>query len=446
MNSNLPAVKELSRKNLEEVSSSRGFFERSDLAQEVVNHRAGFLEKWALLLFSILLLCLLLGSWFIKYPDVIKAEAILTGNNAPKEILARQSGRLIAFFVHNNQHVKQGQIIGWIESNADYREVVHLATRLDSSLKFIERGTPQNVIRLFDTRYANLGELQTGYQTFIFACQKYNDYLVNGFYANRKNMLIRDISSLQSMADQTIKQKKLIEKDNTLANSSFEMNKKLYEEKVISLEEYREAQSALLNKQLSLPQIGVSIFAIQNQIRDKQKEIDQLDHDIQQQQQTFEQALQTLKSNVDEWVRNYAIQAPADGIVVFSLPLQTNYQIDQGKLLGYVNPPDSKFYIELRINQNNFGKVDTGMKVQIRFDAYPYNETGSVIGTLQYISTVAIDSEFLGIVSLNNGLITNQNKKIQYKPGLKGEALIITKNLRLLERVYYSIVKVASVK
>ena len=68
--------------------------------------------------------------------------------------------------------------------------------------------------------------------------------------------------------------------------------------------------------------MDVNILSQQNQIRDKQKEIDQLNHDIFQQQKIFEQALHTLKSNVDDWLRKYTIQAPTDGQVVFVLPIQ----------------------------------------------------------------------------------------------------------------------------
>jgi hypothetical protein len=110
-------------------------------------------------------------------------------------------------------------------------------------------------------------------------------------------------------------------------------------------------------------------------------------------------------------------------------------------LLRYINPPDAKYYAEIKLPQYNFGKVDTGMKVQLYFDAYPYQEVGFVRGILNYISNISADSTFLGAVSFEKGLTTNQNKPIQYKIGLKAKALIITKDMRLLQRFYYSVVK-----
>lgn len=445
MSENTAILDEISPQDLQDVSLNKTFDERSEVAQEIISRKPDFYEKWALLVFLFLLLLLTVGTWFIKYPDIIQTSAVLTSNNAPKEIIVKQTGRLTALFAKNNQQVKEGEMLGWIESNADTKEVIELSGRLDSSVSMLGSGKPELIARVFNKGFSGLGELQTNYQTFVTALQQYNDYLVNGFYSRRKQLLHGDIAALQSMRTNAAQQKDITSKDNELAKKTFEMNEMLYKEKIISAEEYRQAQSALLNKQKSDPQMEMSIIAQQNQIRDKQKEIDQLSHDILQQQQTFEQALRTLKSNVDNWLKQYTIQAPADGIVVFALPVQQNQYLQIGKLLGYVNPPDSKYHAEIKLPQNNFGKVDTGMKVQLRFDAYPYQEIGFVPGTLNYVSNIAVDSSFIGTVRLDNGLNTNQHKTIQYKNGLKAQALIITKDMRLMQRLYYSIVKATSV-
>ncbi|HTN08424.1 HlyD family secretion protein [Agriterribacter sp.] len=431
----------LSETDMTSVSLNKNFVLRSEETQEVISRKPDPFEKWALLIFLLIITAIAAGSWFIKYPDTIEGSAMLTGMNAPKEIVPQQTGKLTALLVKNNQQVKQGDVLGWIESNADTKEVIDLAFRLNSGVQMLDTGSPLSIAALFDKHFTRLGELQTAYQVFIAAKQQYSDYFVNDFYLKRKNMLLRDIAALQHIKEQATEQKELTAEDNALAKSTFEMNKKLYEEKVISKQEYRQAQSALLSKQQSLPQINANITSQDNQIRSKQKEIDQLEHDILQQQQTFEQAMHTLKSSVDDWLKRYTIQSPADGAVVFALPLQQNQYIEQGKLLGYVNPRDSKYYAEIKLAQYNFGKVDTGMKVQLRFYAYPYQETGFLSGTLNYLSDVTIDSSFLGTIQLDNGLITNQHKTIQYKNGLKAQALIITKDMRLPERLYYSIIK-----
>lgn len=437
---------QLSQEDLLSANLSQKLLERSEEAQEIISRKPDFFEKWALIIFSLLLILLLIGTWFVKYPDIIEANGMLSGYNAPKEIMPLRSGRLTKLSVENNSRVNKGDVIGWIESTANPGEVLNLSENLDNAIGLLNKKQAAGVSSLFALRHEQLGELQTSYQTFISALQQYNDYIVNGFYEKRKQLLYSDMQSLQAMKSKSSEQKDLQQEDNSLSKKSFEMNDILLKEKVISEEEYRKAKSQYVAKQMAIPQYEANIISHETQIRDKQKEIDQLNHDIIQQQITFEQALHTLKSNVDEWIRSYIIQSPIEGTVVFAQPLQQNQIVEQGKVLGYINPPDTKYYAEVKLAQNNFGKVDTGMQVQLRFDAYPYQENGFIAGTLNYISNVAVDSSFIGTVRLDNGLVTNQNNKIPYKYGLKARALIITKDMRLLERMYYNIVKATSMK
>ncbi len=430
---------------LSNETANKSFRNRSDAAQEIINLQPGFIEKWALLLFMAILFLLIAGTWFIRYPDIVEARGMLTANNAPKEMIALQSGRLVKLFVKNGDEVKKGDMVAWIESTANTEEVLNLSGKLDSSLILLAQGRYEDLSGLFNYHYQNLGEVQTLYQIFTTALQQYNDYIVNGFYVRKKAMLLNDMNSIRQMNSAIESQKKLLQQDENLSQKSFEMNETLFKEKIISAEEYRTQQSKLVNKQMAIPQLNGNILSNQNQQRDKLKEIEQLEHDVNQQKIIFEQSLQTLKSSVDDWKRKYIIQTPLDGTVFFTLPLQQNKFIEQGKLLGYINPPDSKFFAEIYLPQNNLGKVDTGMQVQLRFDAYPYQETGFVKGKLDYISNISSDSGFYATVRLDNGLTTNLKNNIQYKNGLKAQVIVITKNMRLLQRLYYSIVKATSV-
>ena len=120
--------------------------------------------------------------------------------------------------------------------------------------------------------------------------------------------------------------------------------------------------------------------------------------------------------------------------------MQENQYLKSGRSLGFINPSDTRYYVEINLPQYNFGKIDTGQLVQLRFDAYPYQEFGYVKGTLGYITDFATDSGFLAHIQLSNGLVTNQHKTLHYRDGLKAEAQIITKDMRLMERFYYNIV------
>lgn len=413
---------------------------RSESMSELVSRKPGFLGRWALVIFSLILIILVSITWFIHYPDIIKTEATLLATNAPKEIIIRQEGRLIKLFVRNTDSVTKGDVLGFIESTAKHEQVLLLNEYIDSTIIDLQKNNTQNIVNRFATQFDGLGELQQAYQQFTASYQQFTDYLQDGFYLKKKRILAEDMRYLFKNHDIIQQQRELLEKDITLSEESYNANKTLLKERVISKQDDRNEQSKLLSKQLSIPQINTALLNNETQQREKQKEINDLEHAISLQKVIFQQVVQSLQSQVREWRKKYIIEAPISGKIAFMVPLQENQFLRLGKSLGFINPSNSQYYAEVNLKQYNFGKIDTGQQVELRFNAYPYQEFGYVKGRLEYVSEFATDSGFLAHLQLENGLITNQRKLLHYRDGLKAEALIITKDMRLMDRFYYNLV------
>jgi HlyD family secretion protein len=120
--------------------------------------------------------------------------------------------------------------------------------------------------------------------------------------------------------------------------------------------------------------------------------------------------------------------------------VQNSQLVSLKQQLGYIVPAKTEYYLRTNLRQENFGKIALNADVQIRFNSYPYNEFGAAAGKLIYISQVASDSGFLGKIHLVKGLETIQKFKIPYKEGLGAQAVIVTKDMRLLERLYYNLI------
>lgn len=348
----IPSEK-LTQNNLNEVRLSNTFKERFDIAQSIVSTKSNFFEKWALVCFLTILLISALGTMLIEYPDTIQAPAVFVSRSVQKEIIVKHSGKFTVQLAKNNRLVKQNEILGWVESKADYKEVTDLAAWLDSSAEKTDMHKRYNISALYPKIYSNLGELQSMYQDFVSAWLRYK----------------------------------------------------------------------------------------QNWTRYKGKGIDSLNHHISKPEQIFEQALQTLKMGIDVWLDMYTIKAPISGKVLFIFPLHQNINPEPGKLIGYVISSDNEYFAEVNLPQNSLGRVDTGMKVQLRFDAHPYQDAGYIPGTLNYISEVSVNRNTIGTVRLDRGLITSQHLTIRFENALKARALIFTKDMSLFQRLYYSILK-----
>jgi len=236
-------------------------------------------------------------------------------------------------------------------------------------------------------------------------------------------------------------QKRLLQQDLSLSIENFNANESLAKDKVISALDYRNEKNKLIAKQLSLPQINASIVSNESQQNEKRKEIAELENQIIVQKNTFVQALHTMKSQIQAWEFKYLLKTPVSGIVSFSGFFQENQEMKAGQPLFYVQPDNTSYFVEMLVPQYNFGRVKQGQTVLLKFQAYPFEQYGSVVGKIDYINSTPSDSGYLAKVILPNGLITNYKKPLQYRNGLFAQADIITENMRLLERFYYNITK-----
>jgi len=164
-------------------------------------------------------------------------------------------------------------------------------------------------------------------------------------------------------------------------------------------------------------------------------------HIIDRQKIAFQQQLQSLKSQIGTWQNKYLLRAPMSGKFIMSSNVNENDYLRAGASLGCIMPVNDRYFMEAIVPQSNFGKLDTGLHVKIHFDAYPYEEWGALDGTLNYISNTSSASGFLAVIKLNHGLTTDNQKKLVFRSGLRAQAIIITKDMRLLQKFYYGFIK-----
>ena len=414
---------------------------RSEAVNEIISNKPSFLVRFGIMFFFLILCLVGVACWFIKYPDIIQASSKLTSINPPKPIIAITIGKLIKLSVRENEAVKSNQILGYIESTAKHSEVLKLSANIDTIQSLLENNKAEQIQNQLSKSSPQLGELQSSFQTFSIAYLTFKNYLSNGFYSHKKNMLATDMANLKKLHNNLAQQKELNEQDLTLSQKTFDANQSLKDDNVISAFDYRNEKSKLINKKLTLPQITNAIISNDASQNEKQKEIAELENTIAQQKSIFQQALNTFKSQVEDWKKKYLLIAPIDGKVAFATFIEENQQLQVNQTICYINPENSQYYAQIVIPQSNFGKVAIGQNVLLKFPSYPFQEYGSVKGKIEFISHIPTDSGYLAKVVLTDGLNTNYKKQIQYRDGLLAQGEIITKDMRLLQRFYFNIVK-----
>ncbi len=413
----------------------------SNEVQEIISYRPVWILRNGNTLFMLIITCLIVVTYFIQYPDIVNTKAKLSSINAPKEVITKTAGKLIKLLAKEGEQKTQGEVLGYIESTANTEEVILLLKNIDTAAILFNKNNLQASLSFLQNNYSNLGELQQNYQTFSTTYQTFKNYLSNGFYIRKKVMLSNDLSFLQKMHSNLLNQKGLNTEDLALQQKTFDANESLKNDKVISALDYRNETSKLISKKLTIPQISSAIISNEEQQNEKLIEIVELENVIAQQKSIFNQSLNTFKSQIDGWKQKYLLIAPTNGKVAFATFLQENQQLQANQIICFINPENTQYYAEVYIPQTNFGKVQKGQEVLLKFPSYPFQEYGSVKGKIDFVSNISTDSGYLAKVNLSQGLITNYNKQVQYRDGLLAQGEIITKDMRLLERFYYNIIK-----
>ena len=419
---------------------------RSNEVQEFISRKPNFFIRWGILLFFIVLILMGVICWFIQYPDLVTSKARLTSIISPKEVIARTEGKLQRIEVSNGVKVNKDEVLAYMESIANPSSVMQVHNNLDSILLNISEDNTNQIINFFPDYtqqlfLKELGELQQPFQTFMQSFVSFRDYISNGFYLRKRDMLQTDVVNIIRLHSILQEQQSLLEKDVALSKQTFDANETLVKDKVISALDYRNEQSRFIAKQLSLPQLKVALISNESQQNEKKKEIAELENQIIVQKNSFVQSLQSLITQFQQWELKYILKAPIDGVVQMEGFLQQNQFIRNNQVLFYVQPDSMKYFAEIVIPQYNFGKVGVGKEVLLKFQAYPSEQFGAVNGIIDYISPTPTDSGFLAKVLLPTGLVTSYGKQLRYQYGLVAQADIITENMRLLERFYYNIRK-----
>tara|TARA_R110002012_G_scaffold309625_1_gene516756 strand:- start:431 stop:1714 length:1284 start_codon:yes stop_codon:yes gene_type:complete len=412
---------------------------RSEKVQEILLAPPNIILKLGSGVFLLVIITVILMSWFIKYPDTISAKVIVTTMIPPQEEFARNMGRFDTIFVKDLQVVKENQILAVLKNTANTKDVIYLKRLLDS----LNLSNPQLDL-LEQLPILFLGDIENSYRIFK---KSYIDYLLNHSLQPQAGQIksksisafeIRNrLKNLEIQLDLTEGEMKILEK-------KFEINQRLYKKGVISFQELETLKLELLNKEKSIKGLMISI----SQAREALELTSTSSKDIEIRKIQFEQTLYSdfiqsytaLKEQLLAWENNYVFKSNIHGQVVFNRLWNKNQVVNQGDLVFTILPNNPLGYIgKIEAPIKNSGKIKKGQIVFIQMDNFPEEEFGILKGIVQKVSLVPNeDNNYLVDVQLPQNLATSYDRKIEFKQNITGKAEIITEDLRLSDRIFNS--------
>lgn len=381
-------------------------------------------------IFSVIVL-VLIGSWFFKYPDIINAQITLTTENPPVSLNAMATGKISNLFYSENQQVVKNTCIAIIENTADYKDI--------NQLQRILQDEPEQL----PTKHLKLGELQSAYSNYLRLLQSYQTFRTIDYHKNKADATEKQKEDYKKYSKLLTEQLHLQKQELALAKQQLEREKTLFGKNVIAKADYEKAQKSYLQQQSAYESAKANLANNQMQINTLNSQL--IDLNLQKHQETdrhktaLQEALNNLKSALKKWEQTYLLISPIDGKVTFTRIWSKNQYVKTGETVAVIIPNDSTHIIgKLEIPAKGIGKVKVGQTVNIKFDNFPHMEFGLLRGRVKNLSLVPLITEqgavYTANIALPDTLVSNYGTTIRFSQQMTGTAEIITEDIRLIQR------------
>ena len=415
---------------------------RSEEVQEILGRLPRWIVRVGISIIFVVVAGLFVGSYFLKYPDILPAPITVTTENLPAGVMAMTTGKIDTITVAEKQTVKEGELLAVVRNPAKLEDVMTVKQMLEGAdtvdVETHGRASLQNSASL------QLGDLQSAYTAFDNALTDYRHFVVTDYH-NRKIAVIRkQIAAQKNLLQKTVNQLNINRKQLATAQKLFEIDSTLYSKAALSLVDYQSARNSLLqhlssfesskmsvdNQQMSILQFEQSIFDLEQQRIDEEQKLTS----------ALTSAKEQLAAQIRQWEQTYLLIAPCDGKVTFTKYWQKNQNVNAGEVLVTVVPDgDTQVVGKILLPQQGAGKVKVGQTVNVKLDNFPYLEYGMVKVCIRNISMVPVQVDentkaYMLEVEFPENLVTTYGKELTFSQEMTGMAEIITEDLRLLDK------------
>lgn len=415
---------------------------RSEEVQEILGRPPRWIVRVGISIIFVVVAGLFVGSYFLKYPDILPAPITVTTENLPAGVMAMTTGKIDTIAVAEKQLVKEGELLAVIRNPAKLEDVMAVKRMLEGAdtvdVETHGRASLQNDASL------QLGDLQSAYTAFDNALTDYRHFVETDYHNRKIAVIQKQIAAQKNLLQKTVNQLNISRKQLATAQKLFEIDSTLYSNAALSLVDYQSARNSLLQQLSSLESSKMSVDNQQMSILQSEQSIFDLEQQRIDEEQQLTSALTSAKeqlaAQIRQWEQTYLLVAPCNGKVTFTKYWQKNQNVNAGEVLVTVVPDgDTQVVGKILLPQQGAGKVKVGQTVNVKLDNFPYLEYGMVKVCIRNISMVPVQVDentkaYMLEVEFPENLVTTYGKELTFSQEMTGTAEIITEDLRLLDK------------
>ncbi len=406
--------------------------------QQVIGKMPGWI-RWGISVIFLAVAIIFSTTWLLEYSDAVEAPIVINAANAPVRVFPEKIGIIDSILVAEGQYIEEGRLLAVLQTPGDWRDILNLETDL-SALKQAE-----NIDFKIKTE-AKLGILQDAYAIFLQNLNNYQYFIKNNIYRQRitavkdRVQLIRELISALGQQVQTadtelgITARDLNRNEQMLADgliSETDLENKqvnFYRNK----RQNQRLESEIIQHQITINELNAQVVELGQSLRDEEQ---------QQRVQLFT-SVDILRDRIRVWKQAHLIYAPVSGRISLMALLRPKMRVGPDQPLLTLVPQEDPSRIEglASVGGQNFGKIEAGMPVKVYLESFPHEQYGVLEGVVEHIGLVPQDNNYMIEISFPNQLRTSYKLDLPFKQEMRGQAKIIVKPKRLIQRLTEQII------
>ena len=416
--------------------------QKSDELIDIVSEPPTWIMRGGASVITGILFLFLLGTWVIKYPEVLTGNAVVTTRTQPIRVIVPMGGRMTSLLVKDEMRVKKGAILAETENTTQLSNIPSIRQLMNETKTFLTN-TQRNIS--FPATQPGWGDLQAD---FNIIRQNYLDFKrlqSDNFKEERIKNRQQQADELRQMIAVNERQKQLNEEAFQNAEERFQGDEKLFKQGVTSKFDYIASKNKRLEQQRERENFEKEILGNHLKLNELERDVQEISYAYTEKKRlcldNIEQSLYNIENSLRHWQQNYLITAPADGKLVFLKNLTENQYLKTADTLFALMPVEESFMATVDIPVRGMGKARIGQKVIIKLDDYPYQEFGVLEGKVISLEPSLTIHSYRVKVSLKDGLKSTYHQKFKFRSEMAGTAQIVTTDLRLVEHAFYGLRK-----
>jgi hemolysin D len=394
---------------------------------------------WAGVLFA----CCFTGwAWWGQVNEVAHAQGKLSPKGEVYKIHPTDLGKVSQILVKEGQPVKAGQLIAALDPTNANQNV----ERLKQDLSGYQAQLAQTQIMLAQTRL----QAETRRAIGSAATQA---------QVGAVTQATTNIGTTQAVLAQ-LQLDKSAQLDRLQRLQALATEGAIAQEQVFQVEQnLRDRQRTILEHEGNLQRTDAEVKRLQSEVTQKQAEAQDFGIAAKQQIQQMALKVTELQNKISETqllitsaqtkLQQFFLYAPVDGLISTLNVKNIGEVMQPGQTIAEITPKNQPLVLVATLPNREAGFVKPGLPVQVKLDAYPFQEYGIVEAKVLTISPDAKSDQQLGPVyrvevQLERHHIIKDQQKISFKSGQTATAEIVTRQRRIADLLFEPIQKMQS--